>query len=116
MEKTPFITWTNYVSLYFLNAKDFDFVIFDEDCNSHAIQVSKQSWKTKCNKKQAFYSSNVPKYKYLLTTQTPDDLSLRKELSKPSDFKSAMTEYDLRVIVSNFINQEELFQKPFITL
>lgn len=92
---------------HFPQAKSFDFVIFDRNGDSHAIQVSKQTWQTKCNR-VPFFKETQPKYKYILTTQEPD-ANLLKGL-KPSAFKTALTEHKLRVIHPDFINKDHFEQ------
>lgn len=87
-----FVSKHRQCAFHFPQAKSFDFVIFDRNGDSHAIQVSKQTWKTKCNR-VPFCKETQPKYKYILTTLEPD-ANLLKGL-KPSAFKTALTEHKL---------------------
>jgi hypothetical protein len=94
---------------YFIpNAKSFDFVFFDGQGKSHAIQVSKTSWQTKCRTTPAFFKETKPHYKYLLTIQEPDTIALDKLQS--SYFKTALIEHNLRLMHPDFINTEHLEQ------
>lgn len=94
-------------AFHFPHAKSFDFVIFDKNGDSHAIQVSKQIWQTKCNR-VSFFEETQPKYKYILTTQEPD-VNLLKGLGS-SAFRTALTEHKLRVIHPDFINKDHFKQ------
>jgi hypothetical protein len=93
---------------FFPNAKSFDFVYFDGEGKSHAIQVSKSSWQTKCRTTPAFFKETKPHYKYVLTIQEPDTNTLDKLQS--SHFKTAMTEHNLRLMHPDFIDKEHLDQ------
>lgn len=94
-------------AFHFPHAKNFDFVIFDKNGDSHAIQVSKQIWQTKCNR-VSFFEETQPKYTYILTTQEPD-VNLLSGL-RESAFKKALTQHKLRVMHPDFINKDHFKQ------
>lgn len=79
------------------HAKDFNLFATDSDGNSHAIQVSKQRWSTKCGNSQ-FYEETRYSSKYIVSTHVVSVESVKNAMARSEKLKTAMETHGLRVL------------------